>query len=72
METITLGIAITIILAIAGSVWKLATYIRSVEKAITNDTHHDLLRLEEKLDRVSEGVHEIKEEIASCPLKRKK
>jgi hypothetical protein len=64
METITITVAIGLILAIAGAAWRLASYIRKIEKEITNDTRHHLLRIEGKIDDIKEDIGEVKERVA--------
>lgn len=70
METITIGIAIGLILAVSGAVWRLAIYLRTIEKELTNDTRHSLNRIEKKVDGLEKHIHKINVDIASCPLKR--
>jgi len=56
---IELGIAVTLVIAIAGSVWKLTLHLRSIEKSLTNDFHHALIRIEEKVDENSKDIANI-------------
>ena len=59
-----IALLITLILAMIAGTWKLATYIRDVEKSITNDTHHQLERIEYKIDNIFDDTTNIKERIA--------
>lgn len=64
IETITLGIAITLVVVISGAIWRLSQHIHKIEKEITNDHKHDLLRIEDKIDSIKDDVSDIKERIA--------
>jgi hypothetical protein len=70
MNIALLSLGVTIFIAVAASAWKLAVHIRGVELQVSNHLKHDILRLEEKIDVMRDKVYEIKEEIASCPIKK--